>query len=39
MIVNSVERLLSKNRFKFKFGSRERGQCWDSIADVLNDAE
>jgi len=28
-----------QNPFKFKFGSRERGQCWDSIADVLNDAE
>ena len=28
-----------QNPFKFKFGSRERGQCWDSIADELNDAE
>ena len=28
-----------QNPFKFKFGSRERRQCWDSIADVLNDAE
>ena len=28
-----------QNPFKFKFGSRERGQCWDSIADKLNEAE